>query len=202
MNESVRAETAECTLTVTITNLGTEAIRISYQVVNNSALPLYLCNQFWENTQFNPVTRQELFEVLPNLAHIQATANQVAVRLALVDLPISDGAKIFFLPCLTRLAAAQQHVAHLDLVLPLIPYGQLAQPVTMPPIELALHVELGYFIGDTLTEKYMDEVTTTQGLAYTLAPFEAHKQLLITTKSFEKPVPVVEKSTATRVPWN
>ncbi|MBC7921870.1 MAG: hypothetical protein H7Z75_12375 [Ferruginibacter sp.] len=194
MNETLHAETNDCALTVTAGRSTTDVLRLHYRIDNPSPFPLYVCNLFWENTRMDAATQQEELEIQPQLAHVQVTNNGVQVAMRVIDLPVSDGIKIFFIPCLTRIVPNHVYEADLELPLPLVPYAALNGNTDQSSLAYqALTVEAGYFLGTEQLERYINEVATTDGVAYALEPFASKSQTILSVGPFHDLVAVSNK---------
>ena len=191
MSQTLHTENATCALTVTVTPLATESIRLDYSVLNRTAEPLYLCNLFWQESRINPATREEEFEVSPNDAYLKIEGGHLKVALSTIKAAISDGVGIRFIPLLTRVEPQQQFGASLSLALPLAPYLKTKQATPADgPALLPLYFELGYFLGDGPTQEQIKPASTGSGNAYQIAPFLSSSQQLIGVGPFSEAVAV------------
>jgi hypothetical protein len=191
MSQTLHTENAACALTVTLTPLATDSIRLEYNVLNRSAEPLYLCNLFWKDSRVNPATREEEFEVSPNDAYVRLEGDQLNVALSTIKVNISDGLGVRFIPLLTRLEPRQQFAGSLSLALPLAPYLKTKNATPAGgPVLLPLHFELGYFLGDAPTQEQIQPAITGGGNAYQVTPFLFSSQQLIAAGPFSEAVAV------------
>lgn len=202
MTETLHAETIDCGLTVTATHSTPGALRLHYSVQNLSSLPLYLCNLLWRDVKINAATQQEEFEIQPNLAYIRATNDSVSVGMTVIDFPISDGIKIFHIPCLTRLVPNEVYEAQVELLLPLVPYRPVASAFQPKPLtDHRLIFELGFFSGTSEVEAHISQVNTTEGFAYTIESFLSKSQIIVSVGPFQTPV-AVDTANKERVLWD
>lgn len=191
MNQTLHAENAACALTITAYHPTPDLLRLEYRVLNRTAAALYLCNIFWQDSRVNPATREEEFDVSPNDAYLKIEDDHLKVALSTIRAAISDGMAIHFIPLLTRVEPQQQFAAALDLALPLAPYLKADNAAASDgPVLLPLHFELGYFLGDAQTEKYLNPVVSTAGKAYQIPPFLSSSLQLIGAGPFSEPVAV------------
>jgi hypothetical protein len=190
MSQTLHTENAACALTVTLTPLATNSIRLEYSVINRTAEPLYLCNLFWKDSRINPATREEEFEVSPNDAYVGLEGDQLKVALSTIKVDISDGLRVRFIPLLTRVEPLQQFAGSLSLALPLAPYLKTNNATPAGGPVLPLHFELGYFLGDTPTQEQIQPAITSGGNAYQVTPFLFSSQQLIAAGPFSEAVAV------------
>lgn len=190
MNETLHAGTADCKLTVTAIRSTPNVLQLRYKIHNQSSLPLFICNLFWKS-QLEASTKQEKISIQPNAAHVDMLGECVSVGLIVVDVPISDGVKIFMIPYLTRVEPNQEYEANLELALPLSPYSRLTY-ITQEgaPSSKELKFEMGYFIGTAQVEKYLSKANVSQVDAYTIESFAAKDQFIISVGPFHNLVQV------------
>jgi hypothetical protein len=191
MSQTLHTENAACALTVTLTLLATESIRLEYSVLNRTAEPLYLCNLFWKDSRINPTTREEQFEVSPNDVYVRIEDDHLKVALSTIKVDISDGIGVRFIPLLTRVEPQRQFMASFSLALPLAPYLKTKNATPAGgPVLLPLHFELGYFLGDAPTQEQIKPAITGSGNAYQVTPFLFSSQQLIAAGPFSEAVAV------------
>jgi hypothetical protein len=193
MPETLIAENADCTLTVTIAaDAALAKLHVRYLVHNRSKQPLYLLNQLWKNITRDAANRQ-VFEVLPDLANVQVGQQRVTVGKAVVDVPYLMLVEVRHIPCMTRVAPGAEYEETVDLPLPLMPYTVYeGLPAHGPLAQLPLYFELGYLVG-TVPGGDIRQVATPAGLAYATNPFPASHQSLIQAGPFQAAVPVVTR---------
>lgn len=204
IDNTFQAQTAECLLSVRVATHDAGKLSLRYRVQNQSPLALYLCNRLWNNTRVNPATRQEIYELTPNAAHVHAAADHVNVRLAVVDVDLADGLKTFSVPCLTRLEPGRDYEGLVELELPLIPYVK-AEPAFSDGISahvLPLRFSLGYFLADDSIASTVFTVETTAGGAYLVPPFVAKSEQVATVDLPDEHVEVATNLAKIRNPWS
>jgi hypothetical protein len=186
--ETLRAENANGTLTVTVSHPAAEFLRLHYQFVNQSALPIYLLNQLWDTVGTNPTTGQSIFRVSPNLANVAVSADTVTVSKAVVDVPYGLLVEVWHLPCLARVAPGGHYEETVELPYPLRPYTPYEPEVELGAVvSRALHFELGYLVGEAATESTLRPIMTATGPAFYLHGLPAKEQLLLATGPFQTP---------------
>lgn len=121
-------------MAVTFTRRAPGTLRLCYRVRNRAAHPLYLCNQLWKSFREDQRTGQPIFEVLPNLVHVEVSEGAVVVDKAFFQLSFSDGISMVDTPCLTRVAVGGWFEEAVDLPLPLVAYKvDDSRPAPHPP---------------------------------------------------------------------
>lgn len=191
MNETLFSENADCRLTLTATTDASDGLQLHCHVVNTSGETLYLCNQLYNLPRPYPATGEPLFEVSPDLVHVQVDAQGVLVDKAIMDLSFHKGIAGLDIPFLTRLPAGQEHTHTIRVALPLMPYRVLGlAPGEAVPAPLPMRFSLGYFVETKQLAEHITEAITTQGPALRIELFLSNQQQTITVGPFQQPVAV------------
>ena len=191
MTETLVAESAACRLILTATSDNANVLHLHCQVVNTGTAVIYLCDQLSNLPRPYPTIGEPVFELAPDLVHIQVDTQGVHLDKAVMDLSFHKGIQGLDIPFLTRLPPGQQHEHAIQLRLPLMPYRvQGLSPGEAPPTLLPMRFSLGYFVGSAQIEEHLTEVVTSQGPALSIALFLSNQQQIIAVGPFHQPVPV------------
>lgn len=191
-SETLTTTNAECALVITATHPSATTVRLRYRVRNLSSLPMYLCNQLYKDVQRHPSTGAAVFMVQPNLANVQLEGQRVTVGKTVVDVPDWMFVEALQMPCLSRLLPGEEFEEVVELPLPLMPYTVYDYSASQGPlVDCQLQFQLGYFLASPYTESLVTTASTPAGPAYSIGPFPASEQSLITSGPFAETVPVV-----------
>lgn len=191
MPETLFSENADCRLTLTATTDADDVLHLHCHVANTSGAVLYLCNRLYNLPRPYPATGEPLFELSPDLVHVQVDAQGVLIDKAIMDLSFHKGIQGLDIPFLTRLPPGQEHTDIIRLALPLLPYRVLGlSPGEAAPTPLPLRFSLGYFVETKQLAEHITEALTTQGPALRIELFLSSSQQTITAGPFSQPVPV------------
>lgn len=205
--ETLSAENADCTLTVTLAFPKEGALQLRYHVQNQSALALYLLNQLWKN-----IDHLDRVEVPLNRANIEVLPDRVSVNQAIPEIPYGLLVESPYMPFMVRVAAGTAYTHTIDLPVPLLPYTVYERDSpTGPVITRPLHVGLGYIVGLPHVEQAVHQAVTTTGDTIFSSPhFPAKHQSIIEVGPFQELLPIVSQlnpypprpaSTGKWTPW-
>ena len=191
MPETLTTANAHCRLALTAAPDGAHGLRLHCHVANTSDAVLYLCHGLYHVPPPYPSTGEPVFDVLPDLVHVQVDDQGVHLDKAIMDLSFHEGIRGLDIPFLTRLPPGQAHAYTIRLGLPLMPYRVQGRPPGQAAARpLPLRFSLGYFVGSPEVEQHITEATTIQGLALRIAMFLHNQQQTITVGPFQQLVPV------------
>jgi hypothetical protein len=188
--ETLSAENADCTLTVTLVFTGPAALQLRYQVQSHSPHALYLLNQLWQD-----IDPQNQVLVPPNRVNIEVQPDRVNVRQAIPEVPYGLLVEVLYMPFMVRVAPGAAYTRTVDLPVPLLPYTAYeSEAPTGPLLTRALHVGLGYIVGLPHVEQALRQaVATTGDVLFASPPFPAKYQSIIEAGPFQELVPVVSQ---------
>lgn len=192
MKETLSSQSAECSVTVTVTQLIPDTLQLNYLVRNHADSALYLCNLLYETTQENAPGQQVETEMLLNRVHVQITEEGVRVDKAIMDLSFHDGISVLDIPLLTRLEPGQEYEQSISLSLPLMPYKvRDSRPSQQLPTPMPLQFALGYLVESLQMQEAIREVPTSIGKAFRMEQYVANKQQIVSVGPFHEPLPVI-----------
>jgi hypothetical protein len=191
MPETLTTADAHCRLVLTAATDGANGLHLHGYIVNTGEAVLYLCDNFYQVPRPYPSTGEPVFDILPDLVHVQVDAIGVHLDKAIMDLSFHKGIQGLDIPFLTRLPPGQAHAYTFRLELPLVPYRVRGLPPGQAAaVPLPLRFSLGYFVGSPEVEEHITEAATTQGPALRIALFLNNQQQIITVGPFQQLVPV------------
>jgi hypothetical protein len=205
--ETLSAENADCTLTVTLAFTRPEALELHYQVQSHSAHALYLLNQLWKD-----IDPQNRVLVPPNRVNIEVQPGRVSVKQAIPEVPYGLLVEALYMPFMVRVAPRAAYTYTVELPVPLLPYTAYESDSAVGPLlTCALHVGLGYIVGLPHVEQALRQaVATTGDVLFASPPFQAKYQSIIEVGPFQElvlaasqlnPYPPKPVSTDKWTPW-
>lgn len=193
VTEALRAENADCTLLVTLSQPTPDLLRLHYHVHNRREWPLYLLNQLWQDIHRNTAD-QPVFEVLPNLVNVVPSPETVTVSKTVVDVPFPLVMEVRHIPCMTRVEVGASFEETIALPLPLMPYTVYqSRRAQGPVVSRSLHFELGYLLGQPQVAAAVEPVAAPIGTVFYTEPFPASYQSLIGVGPFQTAVPLTTR---------
>lgn len=192
INETLVTENTDLILSLTADFSKNSVLLLSYHVRNHSPVPIYLLNQLWKNIKRDIITGQQVFEILPNLANIQVSSEEVNVSKKAVEVPYGKLVEVLYIPCATRLEPDSEYAEEVELPLPLMPYTIYESTHSPGPVTpCKLYFEIGYISSLLIAENTVKKVESTKNTVFYIDNFSIKDQSLIRVGPFQAPVTVI-----------
>lgn len=196
MNETLVAHNADCTLTVTAAYQAGPALHLRYEVLNNSALSLYVCQPY---AAVGPDSAAAPgVQLPPNRVHIEVDPLGVQLTQAIVNVSFRDDVRVLDIPYLSELRPGQTLMQVVEVAVPLRPYRTHGQrPAPTPASALPLRFVLGYLRGTPELLAALAPAPAGSPGTYEVAPAQSRQQALLAVGPFLEAVLVADATPST-----
>ena len=187
MSKTYQKESEKIRLSAHIVELSDKRLVIEYKVVNEGSLPAFVLN--CPISKFISPGRAEIDF---NGCVIEASSNCILVCQKMASVPDNMLVENRVIPAASLLRPGASAIRKLTIPLPLhedSPYVQRLKNANERIQELPFCFELGYFIGDTDSEKLGVWLSTDQGEVLLFDPLPEESQSILRIGPFDQKVP-------------